>query len=47
MAKPYDLQHKASAKGLVDRIAEVKDETLSDKLADVKAGILHAREWEM
>ena len=44
---PYDVQHKASAKTLVDRLAQVKSETLSDKLADVTAGILHERQWEM
>ena len=31
---------------MVDRLEEVKPETLRDKLADVTAGILHERQWE-
>ena len=44
---PYDVQHKASAKTLVDRLAQVKPETLSNQLADVTAGILDKKQWVM
>ena len=47
MATLYDVEDKASADTLVDRLAEVRPETLSHKLADVKAGILHERKWVM
>ena len=47
LATPYDVDDKASADTLVDRLAEVKPETFSDKLADIKAGILHERQWVM
>ena len=47
MATLYDVEDKASADTLVDRLAEVRPETLSDKLADEKAGILHERKWVM
>ena len=47
LATLYDVQDKASADTLVDRLLEVRPETLSDKLADVKVGILHERKWVM
>ena len=47
LAKPYDVEDKASAHTLVDRLADIKPETVSVKVADVKAGILHERQWVM
>ena len=47
LAKPYDVEDKASAHTLVDRLADIKPETVGVKLADVKAGILHERQWVM
>ena len=47
LATPYFVPDITSAKTLVDRLPDVKPETLGDKLADVKAGILHERQWVM
>ena len=45
--KPYDVEEKASAHTLVDRLADIKPETVGVKLADVKTGILQERQWVM
>ena len=41
------VEPEAPVDTLADIWRGVKPETLSEKLADVKAGILHEREWVM